>query len=248
MDCIPRTVDDLSDEQLDELAVDYCRRTLIHHGLWFTEVQKREGLETAIDCEREAMERFLPIMNRRLGPVFSSMDDDGFLAHAKRLDRDAKLHLLKVISKNWLALDGVWFQAVEGRKGLEAAMASNNAAWESFAFVEARHILRLLGRDVGEGLDSLMESFNFRLYATINRQTAVMIDDRTLEFEMNDCRVQSARKRKGLADYPCKNAGTVEYRRFGEGIDPRLRVECVGCPPDDHPDEWFCKWRYVLGP
>ena len=52
---------------------------------------------------------------------------------------------------------------------------------------------------------------------------------------MNDCRVQAARKRKGLADYPCKSGGLVEYRSFAETIDPRIRTSCIACPPDDHP-------------
>ena len=69
---------------------------------------------------------------------------------------------------------------------------------------------------------------------------------RTLIFYMNDCRVQAARKRKGLSDYPCKSAGLVEYPYFAAAIDRRIRTECVGCPPDEHPDEWFCAWKFTL--
>ena len=63
---------------------------------------------------------------------------------------------------------------------------------------------------------------------------------------MNDCRVQSARKRKGLDDYPCKSGGLIEYTTFAESIDPRIKTECIGCPPDPHPDEWFCAWRFSI--
>jgi len=63
---------------------------------------------------------------------------------------------------------------------------------------------------------------------------------------MNQCRVQEARKRKGLADYPCKSAGLVEYTYFARGIDARIHTECLGCPPDQHPDEWYCAWRFTL--
>ena len=54
---------------------------------------------------------------------------------------------------------------------------------------------------------------------------------------MNNCRVQSARKRKGLDDYPCKSGGLVEYTSFVEAIDPRIKTECIGCSPDAHPNE-----------
>ena len=64
--------------------------------------------------------------------------------------------------------------------------------------------------------------------------------------QMNECRVQSARKRRGLPDYPCKSAGVVEYTHFATGMDPRITTECIGCPPDPHPEEWYCAWRFRL--
>jgi hypothetical protein len=65
-------------------------------------------------------------------------------------------------------------------------------------------------------------------------------------FQMNDCRVQSARTRKGLEDYPCKSGGIVEYTYFARAIDDRIATECIGCPPDAHPKEWCCAWRFTL--
>ena len=53
-------------------------------------------------------------------------------------------------------------------------------------------------------------------------------------FVMRDCRVQSARKRKGLPDFPCKSVGVVEYGEFAKTIDPRIRTRCIACPPDAH--------------
>ena len=58
--------------------------------------------------------------------------------------------------------------------------------------------------------------------------------------------VSVGRQRKGLADYPCKSAGMVEYPFFARAIDPRIRTECVGCPPDPHPQGWFCAWKFTL--
>lgn len=63
---------------------------------------------------------------------------------------------------------------------------------------------------------------------------------------MNACRVQVARNRKGLPDYPCKSAGLVEYRAFAETIDSRIQTTCIGCPPNDHPEAWFCAWRFIM--
>ncbi|NTU48270.1 MAG: cytosolic protein, partial [Syntrophobacteraceae bacterium] len=96
------------------------------------------------------------------------------------------------------------------------------------------------------GLDGLKTALGFRMYARINRQSIEDVSDKAFVFRMNDCRVQSARKRKGLPDYPCKSAGMVEYPFFATSIDSRIETECVGCPPDAHPDEWFCAWKFTL--
>ncbi len=39
---------------------------------------------------------------------------------------------------------------------------------------------------------------------------------------MNNCRVQYARKQRGLPDFPCKGVGIVEYGLFAKTIDPRI--------------------------
>ena len=71
-----------------------------------------------------------------------------------------------------------------------------------------------------------------RLYARLNVQEVTELSDRRAVFVMRDCRVQSARKRKGLPDFPCKSVGIVEYSEFARAVDPRIRTECIACPPD----------------
>ena len=96
------------------------------------------------------------------------------------------------------------------------------------------------------GIEGLKAALKFRMYASVNVQSIIEEGPNSIVFQMNDCRVQAARKRRGLDDYPCKSAGLVEYSRFAEGIDSRIQTECVGCPPDPHPDEWFCAWRFSI--
>jgi hypothetical protein len=96
------------------------------------------------------------------------------------------------------------------------------------------------------GLDGLKQALQFRLYAFLNKQSITDETPDSFIFRMNDCRVQSARKRKGLDDYPCKSAGVVEYTSFATAIDSRIKTVCLGCPPDKHPDEWYCAWKFYI--
>ena len=156
------------------------------------------------------------------------------------------IDLLEDAAKNWLAHDGVWFQAVERRFGMEAAIACDADAWGHFTVLEARRIMDRQGITEGGGLEALEHALGFRLYARLNEQSIHRVDDQTLRFEMNACRVQEARKRKGLPDFPCKSVGLFEYTGFARTIDPRLRTRCLTCPPDPHPENCWCAWEFTL--
>jgi hypothetical protein len=150
------------------------------------------------------------------------------------------------MAKRWLAHDGLWFQAVEKELGMEEAIKLDAAAWEKFSKVEAERIKVLLQLPDDGGIPALKAALNLRLYAFINKQEIIDVDQNRIIFRMNDCRVQSARKKKGLPDFPCKTVGLVEYSVFAKSIDPRIQTRCLACPPDEHPDDYFCAWEFWI--
>ncbi|MEO0073976.1 MAG: DUF6125 family protein [candidate division WOR-3 bacterium] len=156
------------------------------------------------------------------------------------------LGILEDAAKNWLAHDGLWFQAVEQQHGLEAAIAADMKAWRHFTVIEARRIMERHRIAPAGGIPALVKALGFRLYALLNRQEVVEQSDTRVVFRMLECRVQSARKRKGLADFPCKPVGLVEYEWFARTIDPRIRTRCICCPPDMHPDDVWCAWEFTI--
>jgi hypothetical protein len=161
----------------------------------------------------------------------------------------SKEELVKIIvddAKNWLAHDGIWFQAVEKRYGMDAAVDVDTEAWRHFTVIEARRIMERLGMKPGGGIAALVECLKHRFYARLNLQDFIEQSDTRVVFRMLDCRVQSARKRKGLADHPCKSVGIVEYGEFAKTIDSRITTRCIACPPDPHPEEFLCAWEFTL--
>jgi hypothetical protein len=165
------------------------------------------------------------------------------------LEELSKEELIRIIvddAKNWLAHDGLWFQAVEAAHGLDNAIDADREAWRRFTVIEAQRIMLRLGIAQGGGIPALLECLKHRLYARLNLQQAVEVSEARAVFRMVDCRVQSARKRKGLADFPCKSVGLVEYAEFARTVDPRIKTNCIACPPDAHPEEYWCAWEFTL--
>ncbi len=164
-----------------------------------------------------------------------------------KLDRPSLEAMLRDFAKNWLAHDGLWFQAVEKAHGMEEAIRLDTEAWEKFTVIEAKRIMALHGIKPGGGLEGLKKALGFRLYAVLNEQEFRNETENSFEFYMVDCRVQSARRRKNMPLFPCKSVGVVEYAGFAKTIDERIRTECIGCPPDAHAGEdFFCGWRFSI--
>ncbi|MFH1279935.1 MAG: DUF6125 family protein [Candidatus Eisenbacteria bacterium] len=228
------------------LILDFLHRLAMHHAMWYAEVKERLGSEKAGEVFRKAYETGSAIQWKRLAKTLGFEMKGDLPAPLADLPAETLASLKEAVAINWLANDGVWFQAVEFSEDMAAAKACNDACWAKFSPLEAWSIRRLLDLPERPGLEGLKEALEYRLYAAINVQSVDTESGSSFVFRMNECRVQAARKRKGLPDYPCKSAGVIEYSTFAEAIDPRIRTECVGCPPDDHPDEWQCAWRFSL--
>lgn len=164
----------------------------------------------------------------------------------KDMSKEELFGLLTDAAKNWLAHDGLWFLEVENESGMETAMKLDRQAWEKFTVVEAKRIMERLNLEPESGIPALVEALGFRLYAYINEQSITEVTDSRCVFTMKTCRVQVARKRKGLPDFPCKPIGLVEYAGFARTIDPRIETKCLVCPPDTHPDDVWCSWEFVI--
>ncbi|NLV26084.1 MAG: hypothetical protein GXY48_02795 [Methanomicrobiales archaeon] len=149
-------------------------------------------------------------------------------------------------AKNWLAIDGLWFLAIEERYGLETAISCDVKVWKDFSKIEADRIKKRLHLPETGTLDDLEKALHHRLFCYLDEYTIKRPDKNTLEIFMQTCRTQTARTRKNLPLFPCKKIGIVDYETFARQINPAIRTECISCPPDPRPDSYFCGWRFTL--
>lgn len=161
------------------------------------------------------------------------------------LGKDDLLKLIEIYSKNWLAMDGVWFQSIEGKFGMDEAMEHDENAWRSFTVIEANRIRQFLNLPERAGIEGLKRALAFRTYANIN-EDEIIVKDNVLIYRTLDCRVQNARKRKGMEFHPCKSVGVIEYTYFAKAIDDRFVCEAVSCYPDITDETCNCSWKFTL--
>jgi hypothetical protein len=241
-----KNIQDLSSNDLVAFLFDLFHRTTIHHALWFAELMHQYGREKAYEMLDIVYKQSYDIQMKRISKILGADTSNGYPQPLLDLPREKQMELMEGLSVNWLANDGVWFQQVEKTRGMTEAKRCNDSCWANFSPFEASAIKRLLKLPENPGLEGLKQALFFRLYAFINKQSIGEETEKSFVFYMNDCRVQSARKRKGMDDYPCKSGGTIEYSSFAETIDARIKTECICCPPDAHPDTHYCAWKFSI--
>jgi hypothetical protein len=239
------SLQELSQIELARYAVGVLRRIVLHYGIWFNEVVHQLGLEEAIRLEEKASALFLPIAINRLSKTLGFQIENGLPLWLVSIEKERLISLINAMSANWLTNDGVWFRTVEDNHEMYTSKRCNDTCWTRYSPVEASIIKSFLELPEQSGLDGLEQALKFRLYANINEQAIERSGDELI-LRMVRCLVQKTRGSQGLPNYPCKSAGLVEFETFARTIDSRIATECVSCPPDEHPKEWVCAWRFSI--
>jgi hypothetical protein len=162
------------------------------------------------------------------------------------LSREELLQLSNIYAKNWLAHDGLWFQAIEAKYGMDVAIEMDEEAWRRFTVVEARRLIEFLELGKNSGIAGLKKALRFRLYASLNEDEIVEEESNVILYRVKTCRVQAARRKKGMPDFPCKSVGIIEYSLFAKTIDERFETEVISCHPDVTDANYNCIWKFIL--
>lgn len=116
---------DYDKELLVGLLEDAAKLWLAHDGLWFLEVEKRYGLQTAIDLDAECWGRFSPLEANRIMNRLGLRQNGGIDSLITALNHRLYSHINKQMveriddSTIILRMNSCRVQAARERKGLE---------------------------------------------------------------------------------------------------------------------------------
>lgn len=154
--------------------------------------------------------------------------------------------LVELCSRSAYTLDGLWFTLVEEKFGLDAALEMDVEVWRRLCLVQARRIQKYFHIDEDNSIRRLIKVIELDPLLAVFKPLAVELTDNRAVLRFTDCPPQKARIRDGRGEFPCKPVGIAFLSSYVEVIDPKIKLSCLTCPPDDHPTQYWCQWQFEI--